>query len=170
MNAHAKMVTLVCINLIFQLFVTTMILLSCPYHLDYEIVAFYCLKVPYIVYPNAGRKWDGNSKSWISQSSESDDGSRDIIDNIGNWMKLGTNIIGGCCQVGPDIIRRICTTMMLEMYDAVQARMIEEEQDSNPDEEWSSVLRRLEKPSENDQRKNRTEDERFAFTLINLDQ
>ena len=58
--------------------------------------------------------------------------------------------------------------MMLEMYDAVQARMIEEEQDSNPDEEWSSVLRRLEKPSENDRRKNRTEDERFAFTLIDL--
>ena len=120
------------------------------------------------MYPNAGRKWDGNSKSWISQSSESDDGSRDIIDNIGNWMKLGTNIIGGCCQVGPDIIRRICTTMMLEMYDAVQARMIEEQQDSNPDEEWSSVLKRLEKPSENDRRKDRTEDERFAFTLINL--
>ena len=59
-------------------------------------------------------------------------------------------------------------TMMLEMYDAVQARMIEEKQDSNPDEEWSSVLRRLEKPSENDRRKNRTEDERFAFILINL--
>jgi len=120
---------------------------------------FHYKKVPYIVYPNAGRKWDGSSKSWIDQSSVSDDGSKDIIENIGHWMKLGTNIIGGCCQVGPEIINRICKTMMVEMYDAVQTRILEEERDSNPDEEWPAVLKRLEKPSEDDRRKAKTEDD-----------
>ena len=79
-------------------------------------------------------------------------------------MKLGTNIIGGCCQVGPEIINRICKTMMVEMYDAVQTRILEEERDSNPDEEWPAVLKRLEKPSEDDRKKAKTEDdERYPY-------
>ena len=83
-------------------------------------------------------------------------------------MKLGTNIIGGCCQVGPEIINRICKTMMVEMYDAVQTRILEEERDSNPDEEWPAVLKRLEKPSEDDRRKAKTEDDEGYRQILQI--
>merc|ERR1711894_802244 len=51
----------------------------------------------------------------------------------------------------------------LEMFDTLQARMREEEQNSNPEEEWSSVLQRLEKPSDDRVKggKNNEEEESF---------
>ena len=124
-------------------------------------------KMPYIVYPNAGRQWDGNSKSWMDHNSESFDGCKEILENIGLWMRLGANIIGGCCQIGPEMIRRISKTITLEMFDTLQARMREEEQNSNPDEEWSSVLQRLEKPSDDRVKrgKNNEEEERLVFVF-----
>lgn len=115
-------------------------------------------KVPYVVYPNAGRKWDGNSKSWISQESQYGSNASDILENIALWIKLGANIIGGCCQVGPEITKLISNKINLEMFDAIQARHEEESKNTNPNEEWSSVLERLEKPRDT----NRKDKERDA--------
>ena len=106
------------------------------------------LQVPYIVYPNAGRVWDGISKSWITEESKSGRSAEEILENVGTRMKLGANIIGGCCQIGPEIIKQISEKITLQMYDAVQAREEEAERTRNPDEKWSSVLERLEKPHE----------------------
>ena len=56
----------------------------------------------------------------------------------------------------------ISKTVTLEMFDALQARMREEELNSNPDEEWPSVLQRLEKPSDDNVKrgKNNEDEER----------
>ena len=117
------------------------------------------LQVPYVVYPNAGRVWDGTSKSWITEESKSGSSAYEILQNIGTWMKLGANIIGGCCQIGPEIIKQISDKITLEMYDAVQARG-EAEGERNPDEKWSSVLERLEKSHEDNLiKKKRTVDD-----------
>jgi hypothetical protein len=87
-------------------------------------------------------------KSWLNEMCETEDGFKEILDNIGMWMKLGTNIIGGCCQIGPKITKLISEKITMEMYGVLQARQEEDEKNTNPDEEWSSVLQRLEKPHE----------------------
>lgn len=116
-------------------------------------------KVPYIVYPNAGRQWDGTKKSWLTENCESDDGSKELLENIGIWMKLGANIIGGCCQIGPKITKLISEKVTMEMYGALQARYEEEEKNTNPEDEWSSVLQRLEKPHDDLKKKDKSKEE-----------
>ena len=118
-------------------------------------------KIPYIVYPNAGRSWDGNSKSWISEESKSTYHANEILDNIGTWMKLGANIIGGCCQIGPEITKLIKRKITMEMFAAIQCRQVEDEkpENINPENEWSSVLKRLEKPSESSRKKRKEAEE-----------
>ena len=74
-------------------------------------------------------------------------------------MKLGANIIGGCCQIGPNITKRISEKVTIEMYDALQARSEEEEKNTNPEDEWTSVLQRLEKPHEDLKKKDRSKEE-----------
>ncbi|WP_281613837.1 homocysteine S-methyltransferase [Flammeovirga sp. SubArs3] len=52
-----------------------------------------------IVYPNAGLVYDSNEKKW-----------RGTAEPLGcefmakQWKKAGANVIGGCCQMGPDHI------------------------------------------------------------------
>ena len=125
-------------------------------------------KVPYVVYPNAGKVWDGSGKSWITEVSGTGcSTSNEILDNIDDWMKLGANIIGGCCQIGPEIIKQVCERVLLGMYDAVQAREEEAERTRNPEEEWSSVLERLKKPPEdNFKKKSNTDVDRYLLIIV----
>ena len=49
---------------------------------------------PFVIYPNAGRVWDADSKIWIG----------DLLGfnhYIPEWRELGAEFIGGCCGVGP---------------------------------------------------------------------
>lgn len=59
-------------------------------------------KLPYIVYPNAGRQWDANRKEWIGPNSGAFSS-----DLIADWIELGAQIIGGCCGVSPKDIESI---------------------------------------------------------------
>ncbi len=53
-----------------------------------------------IAYPNSGEKYNVKSQSWDGQYHH------DINeDKIRDWLNLGVDIIGGCCRVGPDLIR-----------------------------------------------------------------
>ncbi len=52
--------------------------------------------IPYVVYPNSGRKWDAEAKEWIGTSEV---GFADSL--VKEWIDLGAEIIGGCCGIGP---------------------------------------------------------------------
>jgi len=52
--------------------------------------------IPYVVYPNSGRKWDAVKKEWIGTTEI---GFADSL--VKEWIDLGAEIIGGCCGIGP---------------------------------------------------------------------
>lgn len=55
--------------------------------------------LPLVVYPNAGRVWDGQARCWIGE------GHTTLPPQIINqWVKLGAKLVGGCCGLGPDAI------------------------------------------------------------------
>ena len=56
-----------------------------------------------IVYPNSGESWDAKEKIW--QESEPQEG-EDWVDMAEQWHDAGARVIGGCCRIGPDIIRQ----------------------------------------------------------------
>ena len=58
--------------------------------------------LPFIVYPNSGRIWDPETKTW--QGSENDALSSF---EIREWVSLGATIIGGCCSIGPKEIAQL---------------------------------------------------------------
>ena len=52
--------------------------------------------IPFVVYPNSGRKWDAVAKEWIGTTEV---GFADSL--VKEWIDLGAEIIGGCCGIGP---------------------------------------------------------------------
>ena len=57
-------------------------------------------KVPYVVYPNAGRIYDPVNKCFNNQKCLSS-----LLENLRTWIGLGANIIGGCCEIGPQDLK-----------------------------------------------------------------
>jgi len=57
---------------------------------------------PFVVYPNAGRIWDGDNHAWMGEGNDTLDASA-----IKQWEALGTSLIGGCCGLGPVAIHAI---------------------------------------------------------------
>ncbi|MCX4092038.1 homocysteine S-methyltransferase [Nocardia sp. alder85J] len=55
---------------------------------------------PVVVYPNSGEGWDAHGRRWTGASEFSESLVRE-------WISLGTDIIGGCCRVGPADIARL---------------------------------------------------------------
>lgn len=57
---------------------------------------------PFIVYPNTGRVWDGPNHCWVGEGL-------DVIPDVvvGQWVQLGTKLIGGCCGLGPIAIETL---------------------------------------------------------------
>ncbi len=58
---------------------------------------------PLLVYPNSGEKYDAVSKTWHACGNVG--GS--LIDQVGEWQKIGARLIGGCCRTTPQDIRQI---------------------------------------------------------------
>ena len=55
-----------------------------------------------VVYPNSGEAYNAESKSWLGISDP------DLfVEMAKEWLKMGADIIGGCCRIGPDHIRRM---------------------------------------------------------------
>ena len=106
-----------------------------PSILNYE-------KVPYVVYPNAGRTWDAVNKRYLDEKC-----TRDVLDNVRTWISLGANVIGGCCEIGPSDIRQIADTVSLELFDALEDRADIEDKTRNTRDDWAQVQERLKKPS-----------------------
>lgn len=58
--------------------------------------------LPLVVYPNAGRVWDGEAMCWIGEGHTTLPSK-----TIGEWVKAGAKLIGGCCGLGPDAIAQL---------------------------------------------------------------
>lgn len=55
--------------------------------------------LPLVVYPNAGRVWDGEARCWVGE------GHTKLPNQIvTEWTELGSKLIGGCCGLGPEAI------------------------------------------------------------------
>jgi len=48
--------------------------------------------LPLVVYPNSGEEWDGMARCWKGEVQE-------WGDLVGEWLKRGVLIFGGCCRV-----------------------------------------------------------------------
>ncbi|MEW2131246.1 homocysteine S-methyltransferase [Streptomyces sp. NPDC005435] len=55
---------------------------------------------PVVVYPNSGESWDAQARGWDGRASF-DAG---LVDE---WRAAGARLIGGCCRVGPEMIRGV---------------------------------------------------------------
>lgn len=53
-----------------------------------------------VVYPNSGAVYHAESKTWTGLSDSS---TCELM--VKEWMKLGADIIGGCCGIGPEQIK-----------------------------------------------------------------
>ena len=58
-------------------------------------------ELPFVVYPNHGRSWDGEAKCWLG------DGDDHLAGRAEEWVSLGARLIGGCCGVGADGVRSL---------------------------------------------------------------
>ena len=58
--------------------------------------------LPVVVYPNAGRVWDGEASVWLG------DGTDLLPDTaVRSWFDAGAALVGGCCGLGPAAVERI---------------------------------------------------------------
>ena len=54
-----------------------------------------------LVYPNSGESWDAVEKQWNRSDFQ-----EDWVDLAEQWHNAGAEVIGGCCKIGPDIIKQ----------------------------------------------------------------
>jgi homocysteine S-methyltransferase len=60
------------------------------------------LSKPIIAYPNSGEKYDPIQKKWRGNAD-----TEPFVDAAKKWVALGANVIGGCCRVSPEHIRKL---------------------------------------------------------------
>jgi homocysteine S-methyltransferase len=58
--------------------------------------------LPVVVYPNAGRVWDGDAAAWRGEGT-------DTLPRpaVAGWFDAGAALVGGCCGLGPAAITEI---------------------------------------------------------------
>ena len=61
---------------------------------------------PYVVYPNAGRVWDGDASVWRGDGSD-----RLPEPAVREWVDAGARLVGGCCGLGPAAVSAIASTL-----------------------------------------------------------
>ena len=66
--------------------------------------------VPIVVYPNAGRVWDGDASVWLGEGT-------DLLARtaVAQWVDEGATLIGGCCGLGPAAITEIAQITRQEL-------------------------------------------------------
>ncbi len=60
-----------------------------------------------VVYPNSGEVYDPGSKTWAGISEPNV-----FVKMAKEWMESGTDILGGCCRIGPEHIRSLRKSLM----------------------------------------------------------
>lgn len=56
---------------------------------------------PVLAYPNSGEVYRAEDKSWSGGSDTA------WTDEARSWVHAGASIVGGCCRVGPEVIRAL---------------------------------------------------------------
>ncbi|MEV5509893.1 homocysteine S-methyltransferase [Streptomyces orinoci] len=59
---------------------------------------------PVVVYPNSGEGWDARARDW--RGGVTFDPAR-----VGAWREAGARLVGGCCRVGPELIRELAVLL-----------------------------------------------------------
>ena len=62
---------------------------------------------PAIVYPNSGERYDAERKRWGAKASD-----EDMVTAAASWVEAGASLVGGCCRVGPSVIRGMRRTVV----------------------------------------------------------
>jgi homocysteine S-methyltransferase len=59
-------------------------------------------ELPIVVYPNAGRVWDGVSSVWLGDGT-------DLLPEpaVREWFGSGVSLVGGCCGLGPAAVASV---------------------------------------------------------------
>jgi len=67
-------------------------------------------ELPIVVYPNAGRVWDGDASVWLGEGT-------DLLPRaaVADWVTDGATLIGGCCGLGPAAITEIADITKQEL-------------------------------------------------------
>lgn len=55
---------------------------------------------PAVVYPNSGEDWDAQARAWTGRATFGPE-------HAAVWVASGARLVGGCCRVGPQAIRRL---------------------------------------------------------------
>ena len=75
-----------------------------PEHVDGLVarIRAACPQLPIVLYPNAGRVWDGETAVWIGDGT-------DVLPDaaVASWFGAGASLVGGCCGLGPDAVRAV---------------------------------------------------------------
>jgi len=76
------------------------------------------VRLPYVVYPNSGEDWDGENECWKEDATEEES----FLAMIPTWMKLGANVIGGCCRILPERAAKMRQRMKASAEEAFRYR------------------------------------------------
>ncbi|MET0550210.1 MAG: homocysteine S-methyltransferase [Xanthomonas sp.] len=60
-------------------------------------------RLPLVVYPNAGERYDADRKCWQADRAEAGT----LVDHLGAWRAAGARLIGGCCRTTPQDIAQL---------------------------------------------------------------
>ncbi len=63
--------------------------------------------LPVVVYPNSGENWDRSRRCWTGNRDSSEPADQAVA-----WVEAGAAMIGGCCRVGPEAIRRLRAALL----------------------------------------------------------
>jgi homocysteine S-methyltransferase len=61
---------------------------------------------PIVVYPNAGGRWNAVARRFEGSADE-----QRFLEAAAGWARRGAWAVGGCCRVGPDLIRRLASRL-----------------------------------------------------------
>jgi homocysteine S-methyltransferase len=75
-----------------------------PEHIDglVERIRVAAPGLPIVVYPNAGRVWDGAACVWLGDGT-------DVLppSAVASWYAAGVDMVGGCCGLGPAAVESV---------------------------------------------------------------
>ncbi|MEL7118368.1 MAG: homocysteine S-methyltransferase [Bacteroidota bacterium] len=60
-----------------------------------------------IVYPNSGEAYNAETKTWLGLSDPDS-----FVSMTKEWVKMGADIIGGCCRIGPRHIKSMSRVLL----------------------------------------------------------
>ncbi len=57
-------------------------------------------EAPLVAYPNSGETYDALAGAWVGLGAGAE-----WLEGVAGWVRAGARVVGGCCRVGPDVIR-----------------------------------------------------------------